>query len=82
MYDKEERSNLDAEKNRDIIGMIAYMQKFEFICGIKLSIVLYTEVDKIAKNMQSDKVSISNAMQFAKRLVRNLEEKQDNFQEF
>ena len=49
--DKEERGNLDAEKNRDVIGINAYMQKFEFICGIKLSIVLYDEVDKIAKNM-------------------------------
>ena len=39
------------KKNRDIIDINAYMQKFEFICGIKLSIVLYDEVDKIAKNM-------------------------------
>ena len=66
MSDREERSNLDAEKTRDIVGMIAYMQKFEFICGIKLSILIYVEVDNIAKHIQGDKVSISNTIQFAK----------------
>ena len=62
--------------------MIAYTQKFKFIFGIKLSVVLYYKVDKIAKNMQDNKVSISNTMQFDKWLVKTLEEKQVDFHEF
>ena len=39
--DKTEKRGLDAEKTREVIGLIAYLQKFEFIFGIKLSIVMY-----------------------------------------
>ena len=38
MMDKEEKKGLNEEKKREVIGLIRYMQKFEFIFGIKLSI--------------------------------------------
>ena len=49
--DRVEKKNLDAEKLRKIHGLIKYMQSFEFLFGIKLSIVLYSEVDKIATHL-------------------------------
>ena len=80
--DKTEKRGLDAEKTCEVIGLIAYLQKFEFIFGIKLNIVMYKEVDDIAKQMQGDKVSISNAIQFVKRLLTTLNEEQNNFDLF
>ena len=80
--DRVEKKNLDAEKLREIHGLIKYMQSFEFLFGIKLSIVLYSEVDKIATHLQGDKVCISNAMHFVSCLLEILEEKKGEFESF
>ena len=61
MLNKEDKNGLNEEKKREVIGLINYMQTFEFIFGIKLSIRLYQEIDSIANDMQGDNVSISNA---------------------
>ena len=80
--DRVEKKNLDAEKLREIHGLIKYMQSFEFLFGIKLSIVLYSDVDKIATHLQGDKVCISNAMHFVSNLLGILEEKRVNLNLF
>jgi len=63
-------------------GLLKYMQSFEFLFGIKLSKLLYCEVDKITTNLQGDKVCISNAMQFVSNLVETLEAKKQDFESF
>ena len=55
IFDTTEKRGLDAEKTCEVIGLIAYLQKFEFIFGIKLSIVMYKEVDDIAKKCKVTK---------------------------
>ena len=82
LMDRTERNSLKAEKLQEISGVGKYMQSFEFIFGIKLSFLLYHQVDSIAMNLQGDKVCISDAMQFLRNLVAKLEEKKDNFGEF
>ena len=82
LMDRTERNSLNAEKLQEISGLVKYMQSFEFIFGIKLSFLLYHQVGSIAMNLQGDKVCISDAMQFLRNLVAELEEKKDNFGEF
>ena len=81
LLDKDERRGLKVEKVREITGLIRYMQSFEFLFGIKLSKMLYFEVDKIATHLQGDKICISNAIEFVKQLIDRLEEmKKDGFE--
>ena len=60
--DRVEKRGLKADKLQEIHGLIKHMQSFEFMFVIKLSIVLYSEVDKIATNLQGNVVCISNSM--------------------
>ena len=82
LMDRTERNSLKAEKLQEISGLVKYMLSYEFIFGIKLSFLLYHQVDSIAMNLQCDKICISDAMQFLRNLVAKLEEKKDNFGEF
>ena len=82
MLNTEDKNGLNQEKKREMIGLMNYMQKFEFIFGIKLSIRLYQEIDSIANDMQGDNVSISNALEFVKKLIKNLEVKKEYFEYF
>ena len=82
MMDKEEKKDLNEEMKREVIGLICYMQKFESIFGIKLSIRFYLGIDTIANNLQGAKVSMSNAIKFVKKLIDKLEVKREDFEYF
>ena len=77
LLDRNERNGLKIEKLRELTGLIKYMQSFEFLFGIKLGKMLYCEVDKIAKNLQGDKVCISSAIGYVKKLFDRLEIRRD-----
>ena len=55
------------------------MQKFEFFFGLKLSIALYTIVDRSATTLQGDDVNISVALRMVRDLVEELSKKRDDF---
>ena len=82
LLDRDERNGLKVEKVRKITGLIRYMQSFEFLFGIKLSKMLYFEADKIATNLQGDKVCISSAVGYVKQLIDRLERKKGEFETF
>ena len=69
VIDRVEKRNIDADKIWEIHGLMKYMQSFEFLFGINLSIVLYSGVDKIVTHLQGDKVCIPNAMHFVSKLL-------------
>ena len=82
LTDKEERQGLNADKIREITGLVQYLQKFEFFIGLRLSILLYKTVDRHATMLQGDNVNISVAIRMVVSLVRELESHKDNFDEF
>ena len=58
------------------------MQKFEFFFGLKLSIALYTIVDKSTTTLQGDGVNISVALRMVRGLIDELSKKRDDFDNF
>ena len=82
LTDREEKQGLNADKIREITGLVQYLQKFEFLIGLRLSILLYKTVDHHAKNLQGDNVNISVAIKMVVTLVKELERHKDNFDNF
>ena len=82
MTDTEEKKNLRGEKLSDITGLLKFMQKFEFLFGLKLSILLYKTVDYHAKNLMGDDANISVAVGIVKQLVTKLENHRDDYDTF
>ena len=82
LTDKVEKKGVNGEKRAEISGLVHHMQKFEFFFGLKLSIALYTIVDKSATNLQGDGVNISVALRMVRDLIDELTKKRDDFDDF
>ena len=77
-----ERNRLNKDKRAEIGGLVKHLQTFEFFFSLRLSIEMYSIIDKKAKKLKGDKVNISMSLGMARKLVEELEEQRDNFDFF
>ena len=70
MTDKKERQGLNADKIREITGLVQYLQKFEFFIGLRLSMLLCKTIEHHATILQGDDANMPVAIRMVMSLLK------------